>query len=156
MSRTVEDAGPYKFEGEVCGKQYCDQKFYTGSLIPSLRANAQCHPSLRKGLFRDLTLGRGRTQGRPCHPERSIAKSNCEAVRRRSRAGSRAGTESFHRRSRCYASPCGFDYGGDSHRLPTASAQDDTQGDTSFRYVALGSPPHPFTQEEAFLISLPP
>ena len=92
-----------------------------------------CHPSLRKGLFRDLTLGRGRTQGRPCHPERSIAKSNCEAVRRRSRAGSRAGTESFHRRSRCYASPCGFDYGGDSHRLPTASAQDDTHGDTSSR-----------------------
>ena len=41
---------PTSLKGYVCGKQYCNRKFYTGSLIPSLRANAQCHPSLRKGL----------------------------------------------------------------------------------------------------------
>ena len=45
-----------------------------------------------------------------------LAKSNCEAVRGVAEQDLGREQHSFHRRSRCYASPYGFDYGGNSLR----------------------------------------
>ena len=54
----------------------------------------------------------------PCHPERSASEVELRSSARRSRAGSRARISSFSpRRSRCYASPYGFDCGRRT-RLP--------------------------------------
>ena len=74
-----------------------------------------------------------KAKSRPCHPERSRTAKQCEVS-----AEQDLGREqhSFHRRSRCYASPYGFDCGRRMRRPPLRM----TRGEID--YLPEGSKKH--------------